>query len=121
MLSGDVATELTEGRGQTIRVARMIRVTLAVWMACYVALATGDRSAEASACSQQCPDDDSSGKCPPDCATCVCCPHLRMMAVCTDMKPMLPSGSSEVPERLLAVPQSPEPGEILHVPIIPLA
>ena len=100
----------------------MIRVTLALGLACYVALATGEAPGfEAAACSQRCPDDDSRGNCPPDCATCVCCPHLQAMVVSSDMKPLLPIGSSEVAERMLAVPQSPEPGEILHVPIVLLA
>ena len=110
-----------EPRG-TIREVRMVRFALSLGFAVYVALAAGAApSLKGRACSQRCPDDDSDGNCAPDCADCACCPHLRLMVVSSEAKLAVPPGSSKVPERTVAIPLSPEPAEILHVPIMLLA
>lgn len=100
----------------------MMRIALAIGFACYVALATGEVSVfEGAACTQRCPDDDSSGQCAPNCADCACCPHLRVMAVAAGAKPPVAVQSKKVPERKQMQPPSPEPGDILHVPKTHLA
>jgi hypothetical protein len=100
----------------------MIRSALAFGLATYVALASGQPSTSGdTTCSQRCPDDDSEGKCAPDCADCDCCPHVRVAFAVVEAKPLVASQSMRVPEQLQAEPASPEPGDILHVPITLLA
>lgn len=91
----------------------MLRTVLAVVLSAYVALATGDVP---GACSQSCPDDDSQGQCAPDCTDCACCTHLRSPVLVVELKLSVPLMGAVIPERPLLVPQSPEPGDILHVP-----
>lgn len=95
----------------------MLRIALAVGLATYVAIATGEVTAfSAASCSQRCPDDDAQGKCAPDCADCACCPHLRLSFAVAEMKVSAPVQGDPVPEHRQTEPQSPEPGDILHVP-----
>lgn len=100
----------------------MLRIVLAVGLATYVALATGEAATFSGvACSQRCPDDDSQGKCAPDCADCACCPHLRLSFAVGETKVSVPVVGEAVPEHQQSEPQSPEPGDILHVPKTHLA
>ncbi|MBK7863299.1 MAG: hypothetical protein IPJ65_32805 [Archangiaceae bacterium] len=96
----------------------MLRTALAVVLSAYVALATGDVP---GACSQSCPDDDSQGQCAPDCTDCACCLHLRLSMAVAELKVSVPATGEVVPERPMLTPQSPEPGDILHVPKTHLA
>ena len=96
----------------------MVRFTLSAWLACCVAIATGERPAfQQDSCSQGCSDDDSNGRCPPDCADCICCPHLQPVAITTDVRPDPVTLPTRIPQRPIAIPASPAADEILHVPI----
>ncbi|NMO19196.1 hypothetical protein HPC49_18560 [Pyxidicoccus fallax] len=73
-------------------------------------------------CAQSCPDDDERGQCAPDCSDCTCCGHVRSVAAPV----ALPSLALRVPMPLLLAhdedePASADAGDILHVPIAPLA
>jgi len=100
----------------------MFRIVLAVGLASYVALASGGGTSFANAaCSEPCPDDDENGQCPPECSDCTCCLHLPLSLIVAELKTQLSSGSDRAPEQQQAEPESPEPGDILHVPLTALA
>lgn len=73
-------------------------------------------------CVQSCRDDDERGQCAPDCIDCVCCSHAHQAVVAPT-----PSTVSWARRAAPAIehdedePPSAEPGDILHVPIAPLA
>lgn len=73
-------------------------------------------------CVQSCRDDDERGQCAPDCIDCVCCSHVRLVVVAPT-----PSTITSAPRSAPATeheedePPSAEVGDILHVPIAPLA
>jgi hypothetical protein len=95
----------------------MLRVVLAAGLASYVALATGDVATFGEApCAERCPDDDAQGNCDADCTDCVCCAHVRLSFAVAEARAPLPSEAVRVPEQQQAEPESPEPGDILHVP-----
>ncbi|MCE9672310.1 hypothetical protein LY474_31335 [Myxococcus stipitatus] len=73
-------------------------------------------------CTQQCPDDDERGQCAPDCADCTCCSHVRTVAtpaaaplLLADLLRREPVTHDE------DTPPTVDVGDILHVPIAPLA
>lgn len=72
-------------------------------------------------CTQNCPDDDVRGQCAPDCADCSCCSHVRPVVLAPSATVLL-----VLPRPALFVQEEDEPtsadvGDILHVPIAPLA
>jgi hypothetical protein len=72
-------------------------------------------------CTQRCQDDDEHGQCAPDCLDCTCCSHLRQVVLAPTLAgvpkaPRLPPVEHEEDE-----PSSVEVGDILHIPIVPLA
>ncbi|NVJ08958.1 hypothetical protein HUW63_27450 [Myxococcus sp. AM001] len=73
-------------------------------------------------CTQRCPDDDDQGQCAPDCIDCTCCGHVRSVAAQAPQPPFV----LLVPRPLRVAYEKSEPlsadvGDILHVPIAPLA
>lgn len=69
-------------------------------------------------CTAQCPDDDAGGHCPPNCSDCLCCGHLTsaLFRVEFEVRPQARAvGSSLTAPGTL--PASPDPRELLHVPI----
>ncbi len=100
----------------------MLRTALSVGLAAYVALATVDGQSSGSApCSQPCSDDDPLGDCGADCSDCSCCSHLRLSFAVIEVKAAAATEGEPVPEHRQREPESPEPGDILHVPIAQLA
>ena len=84
----------------------------------YVALATGEAPVLGLAvCAQECADDDAEGHCAPTCSDCACCVHIRAMTVPVALKTIVPATAARLPQRTVAAPPTPEPREILHVPI----
>ncbi len=73
-------------------------------------------------CTQSCRDDDERGQCAPDCTDCVCCSHARPVVVAptpatVPMAPRPPPAAEHEEDE----PPSVDVGDILHVPIVPLA
>ena len=85
----------------------------------------GGLSAPASSgdvCVQNCQDDDERGQCAPDCNDCVCCSHARqVVAVPASSTVQWDSRPAPIAEHEEDEPPSAEVGDILHVPIAPLA
>ena len=70
------------------------------------------------ACAQDCPDDAEGRKCPPVCPNCAC--SLRPAPLLPSSAPvvvLLPTRSPIVFAEAYRRPTTPEPREILHVPI----
>ncbi|HEX5751768.1 MAG TPA: hypothetical protein VFZ09_36450 [Archangium sp.] len=73
-------------------------------------------------CMQSCPDDDEHGQCAPDCTDCVCCAHVRLVvAVPAPSTVLLAPRPPPVAGYEEDEPASADVGDILHVPIVPLA
>lgn len=74
------------------------------------------------ACVQSCPDDDARGQCAPDCQDCACCAHVHPVVVLARAHVVVQwsAGAPRIAhdERQ---PPSADVGDILHVPIVPLA
>lgn len=68
-------------------------------------------------CSQQCPDDDSSGKCPPNCPACVCCHHTSLFDVAGDVKVLPVPVVAVLTDLRLVAPRAPAPVVLLRPPI----
>lgn len=100
----------------------MIRIVLALGLAISVAFATGNVSTYASApCVEHCADDDEQGQCALDCTDCGCCPHLRLSFAVAETSESVSVSGQLVIAAQPSEPQSPEPGDILHVPKFHLA
>ena len=96
----------------------MTRYLLGIGLALYVALTTGEAPVlTAGSCIEDCADDDADGRCASTCNDCSCCSHVRSIAVPQTAKAYVSLVTSSAPERVQATPPSPEPREILHVPI----
>jgi hypothetical protein len=91
-------------------------------MALQLALAfVAEATPESLPCTEQCPDDDSSGTCPSDCFACACCNHRSVFEAAADPK-VLPIEVALVLTDLEAVaPRAPAPAVLLRPPILPLA
>lgn len=101
----------------------MLRLWLCLLLVLFSPAVGGALAAPAGAevCTQHCADDDERGQCAPDCTDCACCSHVRPAALTAS--PGLVWQEPEDP-RLEWTPArltSADPGEILHVPIAPLA
>ncbi|MCC6335326.1 MAG: hypothetical protein IT380_15215 [Myxococcales bacterium] len=95
-----------------------MRFALAIGLAAWVLLGSGEVPLFSSAgCVERCPDDDEQGNCAPDCADCAGCCHVRLALTTPGSKHPPRVKATRIPERLQAAPLSPEPGDILHVPI----
>jgi len=83
-----------------------------------LAHATGLSDALEAACADECTEKDCDGACPPLCPACHCvrCPiGIALPAIALDVP-----RSQQMPTRVVdteRVPSSPDPREILHVPI----
>lgn len=96
----------------------MTRSLLGIGLALYVALTTGEVPFFAvTTCIEDCPDDNDEGQCSPTCNDCACCTHVRSTTPPPTVKAELTEVTSRTPERTQVTPPSPEPHEILHVPI----
>lgn len=96
----------------------MLRLLLAFGLTLHLATSGGAGSGFGEEiCSQTCPDDGPDGKCPASCADCTCCPHFGVLMVAPMAKAPRAVLSLQKTEWTFALPLSPEPGEILHVPI----
>jgi hypothetical protein len=71
-------------------------------------------------CDESCPTDVSGGQCPPNCHFCSCCSLPKVTSPGT-VNALPPPGQVSTWVRSSDRPVSPEPGDILHVPISPLA
>ena len=96
----------------------MTRAFFAIGFALFVAFATGETPLlEVVACVDACGDDDETGHCAPGCDDCSCCARAPSLPTPTVAKPRPLMVDARLPEFLQLVPPSPEPHEILHVPI----
>lgn len=73
------------------------------------------------ACVQSCPDDDEQGQCAPDCVDCTCCSHVRPVALSRAHSVIPSPAAPHLTEHDERQPPSADLGDILHVPIVPLA
>jgi hypothetical protein len=94
-----------------------MRAFLTVGFALFVALATGNAPLLPSVCTQQCDDDDASGHCGPTCSDCACCSHAPATTAAPAAIADVVTSEHRLSQRTVASPPSPEPREILHVPI----
>jgi hypothetical protein len=97
----------------------MRRVILLLMLSLVLGQAAGlDRVLGEDACAQDCPDDAQGRKCPPLCPNCACsvqpAPILPGSALAVVL---LPTRSAIVFSEAYRRPATPEPREILHVPI----
>lgn len=91
-------------------------------MALHLALAcVADVVQEDVPCTQQCPDDDSSGKCPPACPACVCCHHTSVFDVAAEVKVVPAPIVAVLTDLRLVAPRAPAPAKLLRPPIIDIA
>lgn len=100
----------------------MTRLLLTFGLALHFALAGGvSTAAFEERCEQRCPDDGPDGKCAPTCVDCTCCVHVRLAELSAGLASPLPAVRTGVIAAPVVHPSSPEPGEILHVPIASLS
>jgi hypothetical protein len=97
------------------------RFSVAFGLVAYLATASVDGSTcDEGGCTQHCAHDDQDGTCPSDCIDCGGCAHLNLLVVVVGVRE-LQVPSCHAAERMQAIPPSPAPAEILHVPIVLLA
>jgi hypothetical protein len=95
----------------------MLHILFALVLALVVSEATGIASMLAGdECNERCPGDAPDGTCPPDCQSCACCSLPRVLAPQLAGLVPLPVAHRMVWASQHAVPSSPEPAEILHIP-----
>ncbi len=100
----------------------VLKTLLISGMALHLALAcVTDVVSEQLPCTEQCPDDDSSGKCPPSCPACVCCHHTGVFSLAAEVKVVPVTIVGVVTDLRLVAPLAPAPSELLRPPIIAIA
>ena len=81
-----------------------------------VQTAGGSACAAQSVCNQSCPDDAPDGTCPPGCNDCSCCAHVNPAVAPRPLVETVEPAMQDAPTFSTALPPSPEPNDILHVP-----
>jgi hypothetical protein len=94
-----------------------LRTSVAIALASYVALASGEVALiDAPVCVQNCADDDAQGDCAADCSDCSCCAHQRTPFAAVLPRVFATAAAARIPPGVQLPPAAPEPGDILHVP-----